>query len=188
MYGFRCVALVLGALVLHACASGPSDGRERAQPPPRWIEGGTGVALQLSGEGSVSETTLEVGPSEAWRVLPEVYDVLGLGGAVTDAVGRSFGNPEVTSRTVAGSRTDSFFRCANEGAGPSAVNRYRIRFSITTTVGEAEDGTTRLTTDVVATGRPWEGTSSGAVVCTSKGTLEAAIERGVLERARAAGR
>lgn len=187
MHGFRCVSLVLGTLVLQACASSPSDGRDRAQPPPRWLEGGTGVALQLTGEGSVAETTLEVGPGDAWRVLPEVYDALGLGGSVTDAVGWSFGNPEVTSRTLAGSRTDSFFRCANEGAGPSAVNRFRIRFSITTTVGETEEGTTRLTTDVAATGRPWEGTSSGAVICTSKGTLEAAIERGVLERTGAGG-
>jgi hypothetical protein len=141
----------------------------------------------MSGNGSVAETTVVVGPDQAWHVLPEVYDALGLGGAVTDAVGRSFGNPEVTSRTLAGSRTDSFFRCANEGAGPSAVNRFRIRFSITTTVAAAEDGTTRLTTDVVATGRPWEGTSSGAVICASKGTLEAAIERGVLERAGSGG-
>ena len=87
------------------------------------------------------------------------------------------------SSTLAGTRVDRLFRCANEGTGPSSVSRLRIRFSIFTTVSEAGEGEAQIRTSVVATGSPREGTSTSSVVCISKGMLESAIEQQVAKRA-----
>jgi hypothetical protein len=137
------------------------------------------LEVRTSEAGSVAETTVGVSPGAAWRVLPQAYDSLGLGGGVLDAGELSYGNNRVTARNVAGNRTDRLFRCANEGAGPSAVNRFRIRFSISTTVTEGPEGHAVLFHEIVATGTPIEGTSSGRVICVSRGQLESAIQQQV---------
>lgn len=165
----------VGLLLVGACSSAPSGGGQAVQPAGVFDRGMTGAEVRLSETGSVSDATLRISPEAAWQVLPLAYDTLGLGGGVIDAQGRSFGNPSVTGRTLLGSRTDSFFRCANQGTAASSVNRFRIEFSIATTVTGTPDGQARLTTNIAAMGTPWEGTSSGRILCVSKGTLEGAI-------------
>ncbi len=174
--------LVLATLALSACASG-SGGLEPVQYQPATIDRGTGVEVRVSETGSVAERAISVSPEAAWRVLPQVYQALGLEGGIVDARAMSFGNPRVTARTVGGSRVDALFRCANEGAGPSSVNRLQITFSISTTVSRGQEGESQLRTSIVAVGRPLEGTSSGQLVCISRGILEAAIERDVVAAA-----
>jgi hypothetical protein len=173
---------LLSALLLSACASG-SAGMDPVFQPSGIHGVGGGADLRLSETGSIAETTVGISPAAAWLVLPQVYDSLGLGGGVLNAQARSYGNPRVSVRTIAGSRVDRLFRCANEGTGPSSVSRLRIRFSIFTTVSEAGEGEAQIRTSVVATGSPREGTSTSSVVCISKGMLESAIERQVANRA-----
>ncbi|HZD04760.1 MAG TPA: hypothetical protein VE173_07575 [Longimicrobiales bacterium] len=167
--------LPLAALTVSACSGAPAR-QDRVLQPAGFVDRGTGVDLHLSEDGTVAERTLAISPDTVWRLLPEAYDSLGLGGGVLDARTRSWGNPRVAARTVAGSRTDSFFRCANQGTGASRVGRFRVEFSVATTVSETEDGRALLNTAIVATGTPWEGTSTSRMVCISNGLLERAIE------------
>jgi hypothetical protein len=172
----RALSILLAGVLLSACA-GTADPGEPAAYQPAVIDRGTGVEVRVSETGSVAERTVEVSPAAAWRVLPRVYQALGLGGRVLDAGQRSFGNPLVSARTVGGTRVEALFRCANEGTGPSSVNRLQVRFSVSTTVSGEGEGEARIRTSIVATGRPLEGTSTGQLICISRGILEAAIEK-----------
>lgn len=175
----RTAVAVTGVLLICACSSAPRGGNQPVQPAGIWDRGMTGAEVRLSETGSSSDATLRISPDAAWQVLPLAYDTLGLGGGVVDAQARSYGNPKVTSRTLSGARTDTFFRCANQGTAASSVNRFRIEFSIATTVSATDEGLARLTTNIAAMGTPWEGTSSGRIVCVSRGILEQAIQEQV---------
>ena len=173
---------LLTTLMLSACVSGPTVHGPTRQVATT-IARDTGVEIRVSENGSIAERTIQLDADAAWRVLPQVYQELGLGGAVLDAEERTFANPQVTARTIGRSRTTSLFRCANEGTGASSAGQLRIQFSISTTVSAAADGETQLRTDIVATGRPLEGTSTGPLLCISRGILEAAIEERILAAA-----
>jgi hypothetical protein len=53
----------------------------------------------------------------------------------------------------------------------------RVQFRITTTVAELAPERSEVTTRIIATATPVEGTSSGRIACASNGALEQEILR-----------
>jgi hypothetical protein len=135
--------------------------------------GGLGAA-ELRNDGGVARHVIDHPPAAVWRVLPDVYERLGIADAGLDPSEGVYGSRNFRARRIENERLSTFVDC---GMGPTATPRadeYDVRMTVVTGVWEGEGGTTRLGTTVQAVGRP-RGVSGNPVDCASRGSLEARI-------------
>jgi hypothetical protein len=147
------------------------------QPENKVTPTSTGEFVVLANPSEKISGTVNRAVSQVWASLSMVYQKLGLGGGVIDAERREYGNDRVVGTRVNDQPIDAYFRCGNQGTAVGATARMRVQFRITTTVAELAPERSEVTTRIIATATPVEGTSSGRIACASNGALEQEILR-----------
>jgi len=153
----------------------------RAPEPARVTNTEASGFIRLSDE-PVATTVIEAPIERVWALLPGVYETIGVPGEIDDAATRAYGTRRFTSNRLDKNRTDSFVRCGNEGAGPSAGGAYRMRLAIVSTLRSAPEDRTLVSTELTGSAVAAEGTSTGVVRCVSNGGLELRIRALLVER------
>ncbi|HEX2091150.1 MAG TPA: hypothetical protein VHG28_02065 [Longimicrobiaceae bacterium] len=167
---------VLLALLAASCAPpSPSTGTAPRGPTPILEETSTGLSYRLNNDTEAVVYRVDAPVDHVWALLPEVYRELGIPEGTRDPAARVYGNRRAPVARVGGERVSAFLRCGNEeGAGPSAVTRFRVHLAALTSLEPVGDRT-RVTTEVAGSATPIEGTSTGPVLCVSTGVLEKRI-------------
>jgi hypothetical protein len=169
----------LTALGIAACATG--------SPPP---EGGDRLVAAMPGAGYKGEALLlhsssELGVLDAvpgpidsvFGQMAAAYLSLGLDVKTRDPVEHVIGNKQLTVMgTIFHRRLSAFFNCGiDPTVGVPRADKYRVTFSVTSTLTRADDpGKTRITTLVSAIASDLY-TSATPVECESTGALERAL-------------
>ena len=176
----RPIRIVPILLIAAACA--PRTVPSASAPPesaPVIHATSTGMEVRLqTGEQGVS-SPIEAPPALVFDALISVMTDFEIEPDILESRVRRYGATRITRSRMAGEATNTLLRCGNQGAGPSAVARLRIRLSVVSQVDAADDGSSLLTTRVEGTATPVDGTSTSMVNCTSTGKLEERIARGV---------
>jgi hypothetical protein len=164
--------LVLAVALLAGCAGGnvPLGGADRSVA----LADGTGGFLRLRGSDGAQLTTVEAPMDKVWRVLPGVYDSLGI--KLTDLNPKThlLGNSGMKAHKTLGSvGLGKYIDCGNTQGFPSAES-YDITMSVRTQIDSAAGGGTTMGTLVEASGRPMA-FAGEAVRCSTTGELERRI-------------
>jgi hypothetical protein len=146
--------------------------------PPRAESSATGTEVRLANNEQGVARKLAVPPGDVWTALTEVYQDLELEPDFVDPRTHQIGNRRLTRSQVAGEAAEALVRCASEGSGPSAANRFRITLSILSRV-DAAGADSQLRTTVTGSASRVDGSSVSRVNCFSKGILEKRILDGV---------
>jgi hypothetical protein len=167
---------VASAALLAACASAGSPSPTPATTTETVRVAGTGTALAVTTVKTArpGTGTLAAKIDDVWRVLPAVYESLGIPITQLDQAGRIVGNPEFRlRRQLGGVSLARYLDCGRAQTGPNAES-YEITMAIATQVQAAAGGQTTVSTLVDASARPvsFTGTSTP---CTTNGGLEERI-------------
>lgn len=166
------------AALTAACSPASTPASPRMAPPGPGASvtaTSTGIDIRLRNDDQGISSSVDASPERVWAALPEVYRELGIPEGTIDPVERVYGNRRVTLPRIGGERTSQLVRCGSASmAGPMSGSQYRTRLSVLTWVQE-EGGKTSVTTQVGASARRLEGTSTEEVACASTGRLEARI-------------
>lgn len=172
--------LILPALLTLGCA--PRNTPGTGGPPdaaPSIHATSTGIEVRLSNPEHGLSAPLPAAPPIVFDALISVMQDWEIEPDVLDSRQRRYGANRITRSRIAGESSADLLRCANMGAGPSAVGRLRIRLSVLSQVDPGEDGGSVLTTRVEGTATPVDGTSTSMVNCISTGKLEERIANAV---------
>jgi hypothetical protein len=171
----RCILIVAPLLAL-GCAARNTPGT--GGPPdaaPLIHATSTGVEVRLSNPEHGLSAPLRAAPPIVFDALISVMQDWDIDPDILDSRQRRYGANRINRSRIAGESSSDLLRCANRGAGPSAVGRLRIRLSVLSQVDPGEDGGSVLTTRVEGTATPVDGTSTSMVNCISTGKLEERI-------------
>ena len=181
-------AVLLLALAASAALAAPRALRAQGNPPPPELHIQTidpSVTFDLSRPPEARSVTVDTIPAPAdsvWLALPGVYGDLGIDEVGQERATWTFGNGALDARRHLGKeRLSHYLRCGSTMTGPAA-DAYEVRLSILTQLAPLGPDRTvvRSSLDAMATPRDRAGS---AVHCGSRGSLEAAIARGLAERA-----
>ena len=168
-------ALAIGLTAATACASG-GTGVPTGAPSSQsiGIVGPTGtVSMATAGRNEANVQTLPFTPDAVWRILPAVFDSLGIPVSTLDPVKRSIGNTGFAARRrLKNTPLSRFFDCGQTQLGPNADD-YDMRLTVISEVHPSEGGTT-VTTVVEASARPVNYAQEYSN-CPSRGALEQRI-------------
>ena len=167
----RRTLLCLPLLFLPACAS--SSGT--AKPATQTIRGGGAGSLTISSR-SVSDVSHLAYPAEAvWRIMPSVFDSLGIPVTVLNPVTKTIGNYAYKTRQRLGRLPLSkYLDCGNTQIGPNA-DSYDVVLSVTTSVmPDGDPAKTKVVTLVEAQSRPIT-FNQAYNRCSSKGGIESRV-------------
>ena len=156
-----------------ACASTPA-GSTSAQPQPQTVTvAGTGSTMRVGGVADATgSATLPYTVEQIWRVLPFVFDSLGIPVAAMDPARRSLGNESFRVRSrLKGTPLSRFIDCGTSTQiGPNADN-YDVVLVLTASVRPAEPGSATVGTTFSAVAKPANFAQDYAP-CNSKGLIE----------------
>lgn len=162
-------------ILLASCASAPQNPLPSSAAPARVLEDESGASLRLSPETSTSESVLAAPVERVWALLPSTYETLGIPAQPLDAASHTYGTRKFTGSRIGGKRASEYIRCGNEGAGPSATSALRMQLAVATSVQAAAPGRTVLRTQITGSATPVDGSSTGVLLCASRGNLEEQI-------------
>lgn len=174
--------LLLSLVCVVGCASG-NQGASRPDVVETVRISGSGGAGQVSTTSSTATNVATVPfPLESvWRVLPAVYDSLGIRISAPDAASHTVGNTGFKIRRQLGDvALSKYINCGN-AQGPPSADTYEVQMSVTTQLQPSPSGGTTLMTNVVSSARPIV-ISGEYANCSSRGTLEAKVVEGVKAR------
>lgn len=168
-------ALVVAVIAVTACASSGTavpSGAPSSQSVG--VVGPTGtIAMGTTDRSESNVQTLPFTPDAVWRILPAIYDSLGIPVATLDPVKRTIGNAGyAVRRRLKTTPLSRFIDCGQTQLGPNADD-YDVRLSVISQVRPTEGGTT-VTTTVVASARPVNYAQEYSS-CPSRGSLEQRI-------------
>lgn len=160
---------VLAALWLGACASGTST--STARPATQTVGRSDIGTLVMSTTGSAEVTSLPYSADAVFRILPVVFDSLGVPIASLEPSKKEIGNPGYRIRSRLGKTSLSrYLDCGSTQIGPNADN-YDVVLTVMATVVADGASASKLTTVVEAQARP--ATYNQAYSrCSSKGGIE----------------
>ncbi len=166
---------VLAAVAVCGCASsGGSVGSTR--PMTQDIStGGVGGTdrLTVGSSAGPNTNTLEYAADRVWKVLPAVFDSIGVPVTHLDAASKSIGNDGFKTRQRLGkARMSLYFDCGTTQIGPNA-DSYDMFITLLIQVQPSGTGS-RLVTSLEASSRPIT-FSQAYSRCDSRGKLEARI-------------
>lgn len=165
-----CACIALGA-----CASG-TGGSAVGAPASQTISvvgPAGGAKVTTPGETSVHVQTLPFAVDQVWRVLPAVFDSLGIPVGTLDGVKHIIGNPGfAVRRRLKNVQLSRYIDCGSSQLGPSADD-YEVRLTLITELRSVEGGAT-VSTSLEAVARPVNYAQDYSR-CTSRGTLEQRI-------------
>ncbi|HSK20233.1 MAG TPA: hypothetical protein VK912_13855 [Longimicrobiales bacterium] len=167
----RMIGVTATGLVVLLAACGPvAPGMASGTP-----SGVTGSEVHLDRAEPSTLTFRTATANELWRVMPSVFQGLGISAGVIDARSRIYGSPDVRLSSIGGQRVLSMFRCTNEGTGMASTTQYRVEFGIAVQPRPAGSGA-ELIVDVQAMGRLTDPSRSGTIHCVSNGVLEGMLK------------
>ncbi len=170
-------SFLLPLALLAACASGggnvPLGGTEQTIN----LADGTGGVLRMRGSDGARVSTIAAPVDKVWRVLPVVFDSLGLALTDINPATHLIGNSGMKVHAKLGATAlGKYIDCGSTQGFPSAES-YDIQMSVKTQVEAASDGSTNIGTLVEAVGRPMA-FAGEYVRCSTKGELEQRIADG----------
>ncbi len=165
--------LLFSLALIAACASGGTSSSATAKPASQTVRG-AGTSITISAVSTADVSHLPYTADAVWRILPSVYDSVGIPVTTIDQARKSIGNPGYKTRARLGKVTLSrLLDCGNTQIGPNA-DSYDVFLSVMTTVTpEGATGAT-LATIVDAQARPVI-VSQAYSRCSSKGAIEIRI-------------
>jgi hypothetical protein len=118
--------------------------------------------------------TIAAPVDRVWKVLPAIYDSLGITVDNLDEARRVIGHSGMKlHRQLGNTLLTKIIDCGSTQGFPSA-DSYEIQFSVFTQLTSGENGTTSVATMITAVGRPMA-FAGEYVKCSTKGTLEGTI-------------
>ncbi|HSK18156.1 MAG TPA: hypothetical protein VK912_03395 [Longimicrobiales bacterium] len=161
-------------LTLVACgASSPNEGRSREDLVRVGSQDGRTIMLPIQHDDFTGGGIVEAPRETLWRLLPVVYEELGLPAPAADpSIWTVAVQNHTTSRRIGDTRMSEMIDCGMGLTGPHA-DSHRIRMSVRTWLEPAATGT-KVITRVESNASSTEGTA-GSFVCSSRGQLEARI-------------
>lgn len=181
------LSTAITAAILGACASA---GSTASAPSPAVTYGTTRIETPSGGAYEVRTTTdnrstdAVYGSSAdaVWRVLPLVYDSLGIKLTTMDAQGRSLGVQNArTRRRLGGEPMSRSLSCGVGVTGEDNANSYDVYLTVMSAVEAQGTGRALMRTWVQANARP-TATSGDPVRCGSTGWIERRIADLVAKR------
>jgi hypothetical protein len=163
--------------LLAACASGggnvPLGGAEQTIN----LADGTGGVLRMRGSDGARVSSIAAPIDKVWRVLPAVFDSLGIALTDINPATHLMGNGGMKVHAKLGTTSlGKYIDCGNT-QGFSSAESYDVQMSVKTQVEAAKDGGTTIGTLVEAVGRPMA-FAGEYVRCSTKGELEQRIADG----------
>lgn len=170
----------LVALLLAACASSAAPSTA-ARPATQTIGRGDIGALTVTNAVSMSSTSVQHPVDAVWRILPSVFDSVGIKVEQIDPSKREIGNAGYRIRNRLGKTSLSrYLDCGNSQIGPNA-DSYDVVLTVLSVVAANGPAASTLTTSVEAQARP--ATYNQAYSrCSSKGGIESRIAELVAAR------
>jgi hypothetical protein len=129
--------------------------------------------MEVRNEASVSASTVPASASEVWRVLPAVFQQLGIEATFVDPGAAAMGNSRYTRARIEGRQLSTYLDCGSGLTGPYA-DAYAVTLSLLVQLDGAGGGGTEVRTTVDAYARA-RGVSARPIHCQSRGALERRI-------------
>jgi len=176
---------VISAVAVAGCATGHA-GTERPSSESVRIVGSSGRNLRLSPSEGAKEIEVPASIDRVWKVLPQIYDSLGIEIDNLDEARRVIGHSGMKlHRQLGKTLLTKIIDCGSTQGFPSA-DSYEIQFSVFTHVTAGENATSKVATTITAVGRPMA-FAGEYVKCSTKGALETTIVEAVKTRLPKAG-
>jgi len=169
------LVLPLSLATLAACSSsGTAKPTTASRPSTQTVGRGNTENLVLTNTVSVETVALPHSADAVWRILPSVFDSLGVKVETIDPAKREIGNAGYRIRNRLGKVSLSrYIDCGNTQIGPNADN-YDVVLTVLSVVSANGASASTLTTSVEAQARP--ATYNQAYSrCSSKGGIEARV-------------
>lgn len=172
--------LPAAALLIAACASANPRAPLPGTPPMPTTDvlldpaTGRGYQVTVGVSPTEAEHTIEAGRDTVWRILPLVYEQLGIPVATIDPSNYLLSNVSFRASSNLGDQPISaYLNCGARAGVASIENNFLIQFSVLSTLA-AEAYATRIKTVIQASARdPFA--STNPMPCSSLGKLEASI-------------
>ena len=169
--------VLMFAATLAGCATGHSGTVQPSSESVRIVGSSNSNLRMAPGEGA-KETVIPASTDRVWKVLPAIYDSLGIEIDNLDEARRVIGHSGMKlHRQLGNILLTKIIDCGSTQGFPSA-DSYEIQFSVFTHVTAGENATSKVATTITAVGRPMA-FASEYVKCSTKGALEATISDGV---------
>jgi hypothetical protein len=168
----RLFSLLIVAATVAGCASAPA-GSTGAPPPQTVTVSGSSSTLRVGGGTSATGTaTFPYSVEQVWRVLPFVFDSIGIPIVAMDPAKRTLGNEAFKVRVrLKGTPLSRLIDCGTSTQiGPNADN-YDVVMTLTAAVTPAEAGSATVVTTFSAVAKPANFAQDYAP-CNSKGVIE----------------
>ena len=171
--------LIVAAVLLSACASGSSTSSTTgaapgSRPATETVRLGRLGSLTMSNAPTADVSRIPHPADAVWRIMPSVFDSLGVPVATIDPAGRVIGNPGYKTRQRLGKAPLSrYLDCGNTQIGPNA-DSYDVFLTVLTTVRANGAEGAALSTVVEAKARPVTYNQAYSN-CSSKGGIERRI-------------
>jgi hypothetical protein len=175
----RTLFILSTAVLCTACAPRSEVGTTTRPETVRVVDSsGAGATLTVTTQTRASAINVPATVEQVWRVLPAVYEELGLPVRQMNSSTHVIGNPGFSARRQIGRvPLTRYFDCGRTQDRPSAET-YELQISVLTQVQRGESEGSILSTSLQATARPVN-FPTGAVQCTSTGALEARLAEAV---------
>ena len=168
---------VLGCFVLLATATaGCASSSALPEPPAQQRVQIVGMAgrLTVNSNSTASKSSIVAPIEQVWRVLPAVFDSLGVAVSTVDQAQHVIGNDALKVRQRLGKAPLSrYLDCGQTQIGPNA-DSYDVVLTLLVQLQPNGVGSTTLLSTVEATARPIAYAQS-ASACASKGALESRL-------------
>ena len=172
-----CLVALLTATGCVSAPSGDSDGVDLTEIQTVNVAGF--VNQQLSNDIELVNHEIPVELQLVWRVLPGVYEQLGIPVATTNPQTYRVGNIGYEVQRVDGKRMNSYLDCGMSRGGPIA-NSHQVTLTVVTKLEEVSADLTKMTTLVSGTA-VHRSTAGYPVSCRSREKLEELIADRVTE-------
>lgn len=167
----RLMLLAVAAYSLSACASSSSTPTTTARPATTTVAGGAAGSMTISNTTSSDVINVATTADAVWRIMPSIYDSLGITVNTIDQARKTIGNNGYKIRQKLGkSSLSRYLDCGNSQIGPNA-DSYDVMLSVLSTVTSAGTTSATVSTIVEAQAKPVSYNQAYSR-CSTKGALE----------------
>jgi len=168
----RLFSLLVVAATVAGCASTPVGSTGTSQPQTVTVSGSSSTLRVDGGASATGTATFPYSVEQVWRVLPFVFDSLGIPIVTMDPARRTLGNEAFKVRVrLKGTPLSRLIDCGTSTQiGPNADN-YDVVLTLTAAVTPAEAGSATVVTSFSAVAKP-ANFAQDYSSCNSKGVIE----------------
>jgi hypothetical protein len=119
--------------------------------------------------------------ADLWRVMPSVYEELGIPLGMYEEEAFALGNQEFTPGRLGGFRLSHYLGCGSGGVTGEYADQYQVTMYIVTRLEEPAPDMTEVKTEIYATAMD-RAVSGNRIHCTTTGILERKIWEAALDK------